>query len=414
MGELTKLIEKLCPQGVESVPMGSLMRRIREKGKQDTSVSQVYVVSNTKGIVRAEDYRENTIHSSDTSNYTVIRNGMVAYNPSRLNIGSIGMLKYDEPGLVSPMYVVFEIDQKRVNKEYFEYLMKSSYVSKMIDSYKEEGARFRFDFSRWNWINVQIPPLEIQECIVNMLDSYSELIKGLYEELELRKIQYAHYLDYYFGKNTEEMKAISEKKGYRMLPVSDVGKLQRGKRFVKADSENLTSGTPCIHYGEVYTYYGTSAKKSKSFVPKELATKLRFAKKGDVVIVGAGENNIDIGIGVAWFGDEDVVIHDACYTFSHKENPMYISYYLRSNVYHNQIKKYVSEGKICAISADGIGKAMMLLPDLDEQEAIVEVLRNFDTLCNDKEKGLPAEIELREQQFTYYRDKLLMFEKVGD
>lgn len=414
MGELSKLIEKLCPQGVESVPMGSLMKRIREKGKEDTTVSQVYVVSNTKGIVRAEDFRENTIHSSDTSNYTVIRNGMVAYNPSRLNIGSIGMLKYDEPGLVSPMYVVFEIDQSKVNKEYFEYLMKSTYVSKMIDSYKEEGARFRFDFSRWNWISVQIPPLEIQECIVKMLNSHTELIKALYTELELRKLQYSHYLDYFFGKNLDEMKAISEKKGYRMLPISKVGNLQRGKRFVKADSENLSTGTPCIHYGEVYTFYGTSAKKSKSFVPDELASKLRFAKKGDVVIVGAGENNIDIGIGVAWFGDEDVVIHDACYTFSHEENPMYISYYLRSNVYHNQIKKYVSEGKICAISADGIGKAMMLLPDSDVQEMIVDILSNFDTLCNDKEKGLPAEIALREQQFAYYRDKLLLFEKVGD
>ena len=228
MGELSKLIEKLCPQGVESVPMGSLMKRIREKGKEDTTVSQVYVVSNTKGIVRAEDFRENTIHSNATSNYTVIRNGMVAYNPSRLNIGSIGMLKYDEPGLVSPMYVVFEIDQSKVNKEYFEYLMKSTYVSKMIDSYKEEGARFRFDFSRWNWINVQIPPLEIQECIVKMLNSHTELIKALYAELELRKLQYSHYLDYFFGKNLDEMKAISEKKGYRVLPISKVGNLQRG------------------------------------------------------------------------------------------------------------------------------------------------------------------------------------------
>ena len=45
---------------------------------------------------------------------------------------------------------------------------------------------------------------------------------------------------------------------------------------------------------------------------------------------------------------------------------------------------------------------------------IVDILSNFDTLCNDKEKGLPAEIALREQQFTYYRDKLLLFEKVGD
>lgn len=409
MKNINTLVEKLCPNGVEYTAMGSLMRRVREKGKQDSSVSQVYVVSNTRGIVRAEDYRENTIHSEDTSNYTIIRNGMVAYNPSRLNIGSIAMLNYMEPGLVSPMYVVFEIDQKKVTKKYFEFLMKSTYVSKKINSYKEEGARFRFDYARWDWIKVQIPPIEVQNCIVDILESFSDLINNLNEELKYRRIQYSHYLDLSFGKTIEEMETLAKKGNAKILPISKVGSLQRGKRFVKADSENLNSGTPCIHYGEIYTYYGTSAKKSKSFISPEQAKKLRFATKGDVVIVGAGENNIDIGIGVAWFGDEDVVIHDACYTFHHDENPLYVSYYLRSNVYHNQIKKYVSEGKICAISADGVGKALILLPEREKQDEIVKTLSVFDKICNDKEKGLPAEIAYRERQFAYYRDKLLSF-----
>ena len=122
------------------------MTRIREKGKSDSSVSQVYVVSNTRGMVRAEDYRENTIHSEDTSNYTIIRPGMVAYNPSRLNIGSIAMLNENVPGLVSPMYVVFSVDENRIRRQYFEYAMKSSFVASKIDAYKEEGARFRFDY----------------------------------------------------------------------------------------------------------------------------------------------------------------------------------------------------------------------------------------------------------------------------
>lgn len=412
MNDLNALVERLCPNGVEFVPMGSLMTRVREKGKQDPTVSQVYVVSNTRGIVRAEDYREKTIHSEDTSNYTVIRSGMVAYNPSRLNIGSIAMLNYDEPGLVSPMYVVFKIDQTKVTTKYFEFLMKSTYVSKKIDSYKEEGARFRFDYIRWDWINVQIPPIEIQNVVVEMLESFSKLIVNLNEELQYRKMQYNHYLDLFFGKSLDDMERIAISENYEILPLSKVGTLQRGKRFVKADSENLSSGTPCIHYGEVYTFYGTSAKKSKSYISPEKAQKLRFATKGDVVIVGAGENNIDIGIGVAWFGNEDVVIHDACYTFHHNENPMYISYYLRSNLYHNQIKKYVSEGKICAISAAGVGKAIMPLPNRVKQDEIVKVLSVFDRLCNDVEHGLPAEINYREKQFSYYRDKLLTFEEI--
>ena len=151
-----------------------------------------------------------------------------------------------------------------------------------------------------------------------------------------------------------------------------------------------------------------SAEKSKSFVPVELAQKLRYAHKGDVVIVGAGENNIDIGVGVAWFG-EDVVVHDACYIFKHKLNPKYLSYFLRTTIYHNQIKKYVSEGKICSISAQGLGKAIIPVPPMEEQKRIVSILDRFDTFCNDLTSGLPAEIEARQKQYEYYRDKLLDF-----
>lgn len=166
-----------------------------------------------------------------------------------------------------------------------------------------------------------------------------------------------------------------------------------------------------IHYGDLYTYYGVSAEKTKCFLDKELSEKMRFAHKGNVVIVQAGENDMDIGIGVAWMGDEDVAVHDACYIFEHNINPKYISHYLRTNIYHLQIKKYVSIGKICSISAQGIGKALIPVPSVEEQERIVSILDRFDTLVNNITTGLPAEIEARKQQYEYYRDKLLTFKE---
>jgi type I restriction enzyme S subunit len=63
----------------------------------------------------------------------------------------------------------------------------------------------------------------------------------------------------------------------------------------------------------MYTHYGIWAEKSKSFISTELASKLRTASRGDVVFVAAGETIEDIGKGTAWLGDEDVVIHDACF-----------------------------------------------------------------------------------------------------
>ena len=207
------------------------------------------------------------------------------------------------------------------------------------------------------------------------------------------------------------MQSFAERTNSALVPLGSIGTLTRGKRFVHADATE--TGTQCIHYGELYTYYGVAADKAKSFISPELAAKLRFAHKGDVVIVGAGENKDDIGVGVAWFGDEDVVVHDACYTFKHDQNPKYISYYLRTNMYHQQIKRYVSEGKICAISADGLGRALIPIPSREEQDRIVSILDNFYNLCNDISSGLPAEIEARQLQYSYYRDKLLSFDRAA-
>lgn len=129
--------------------------------------------------------------------------------------------------------------------------------------------------------------------------------------------------------------------------MSEIGTFIRGKRFVKTDIVN--DGVPCIHYGDMYTYYGLYATKSKGMLRKELAPRMRYAQKNDIVIVAAGENKDDIGIGMAWLGDEPAAVHDACFIFKSDLYPQYVSHYLRSKYYHKQIVKYVSEGKICSI-----------------------------------------------------------------
>ena len=243
-------------------------------------------------------------------------------------------------------------------------------------------------------IKVPVPPLEVQREIVRVLDNFMFLTAELTAELTARRKQYEYYLDRFFEEQTDNL-----------VPLSSIGVLTRGKRFVHSDA--VDEGVPCIHYGELYTHYGTYADKVKSHIREDLRDRMRYAHKGDVIIVGAGENNVDIGIGVSWEGDEDVAVHDACYTLSHDQNSRYISYYLRSRMYHEQIKKYVSAGKICAISADGIGKSMIPLPSREKQASIVFMLSRFEALCNNLNVGLPAEISYRKRQYEYYRNMII-------
>ena len=133
---------------------------------------------------------------------------------------------------------------------------------------------------------------------------------------------------------------------------------------------------------------------------------MSYAQKGDIVIVGAGENDYDIGVGLVWMGDEPVAVHDACYILKHKQNPMYISYYLRSNIYHQQLKSYVSSGKICSFSKEGLGKIYIPIQSEEKQRSIVSTLDAFEQYISKLERL----ITLHEKQYAYYREKLLTFE----
>lgn len=194
--------------------------------------------------------------------------------------------------------------------------------------------------------------------------------------------------------------------------LGEIGAFQRGKRFVKTDL--ISEGVPTIHYGEMYTHYGTWADRTISFVSEELVNtkKLRVAEKGDIVIVAAGETIEDIGLGTAWLGDEGVVIHDACFSFRSKLNPKYVAYFTRTKQFHDQIRRHISSGKISAINSNGLGKVMIPVPSKEEQARVVTILDKFDILTTSISEGLPKEIKLRRQQYEYYRDVLLTFPKV--
>lgn len=412
MSKLEELIRELCPDGVEYKKLNTVCKiydgthstpQYKNAGVKFVSVQNINALYETDKYISEEDFKKFKITP---------RIGDVFMT----RIGSIGVcavVDRDEPLAYYVSLALLRPDTEVLNSGYLKYIIESTYGRKELRKRTLVNAvPIKINKDDIGKIQIPIPPLPVQREIIRILDNFAELTAELQEkltaELTARKKQYEYYLDQFYGGTYEEMLLLEKRTGWKILPLSGIGTFTRGKRFVKADSEGLEDGVPCIHYGELYTYYGVSAEKSKSFVPVELAQKLRYAHKGDVVIVGAGENNIDIGVGVAWFG-EDVVVHDACYIFKHKLNPKYLSYFLRTTIYHNQIKKYVSEGKICSISAQGLGKAIIPVPPMEEQKRIVSILDRFDTFCNDLTSGLPAEIEARQKQYEYYRDKLLDF-----
>lgn len=286
--------------------------------------------------------------------------------------------------------------KKGVNFRYIYYAMKQ------IQFVPQQHQRHWI--SKYSHFNIPIPSSEEQSRIVNTLDTFAASVDNLKKQIELRCKQYEYLINRAFGGTFQNMIKQIDEGQLVAESLSMHGVFTRGRRFVRTDI--VEDGQPCIHYGDMYTYYGISATAAKTHLPVDFPKKMRYAKKGDVVIVGAGENNEDIGVGLAWFGEEPAAVHDACYIYESDFDPLFLSYYLRSGIYHLQIKSSVVRGKICSISADGIGKALIPIYSMDKQKKIVEQLLPFENLIT----NLQRQLEYREKQYEYYRNKLLTFE----
>jgi type I restriction enzyme S subunit len=189
----------------------------------------------------------------------------------------------------------------------------------------------------------------------------------------------------------------------------EIGRFIRGSGLQKKDFTDM--GVGCIHYGQIYTHYGTYADKTKTFVSEDFAKNSRKAKPGDLIIATTSENDEDVCKAVAWIGNEDVAVSsDACF-YRHTLNPKYVAYFFQTERFQKQKRPYISGTKVRRVNADNLAKILIPVPSPEEQVRIVAILDRFDTLTHSISEGLPREIELRQKQYEYYRDLLLSFPK---
>ncbi|MBC6529379.1 restriction endonuclease subunit S [Escherichia coli] len=244
--------------------------------------------------------------------------------------------------------------------------------------------------------------LAIQSEIVRILDKFTALTAELTAELNMRKKQYNYYRDQLFSFNTEDVPHLP-------MGQKDIGEFIRGGTFQKKDF--IDAGVGCIHYGQIYTYYGTYTEKTKTYISTALAKKCKKAQKGDLIIATTSENDEDVCKAVAWLGSEDIAVSsDAC-IYKHNLNPKYVSYFFQTEQFQNQKRQYITGAKVRRVNADNLSKILIPVPSMEIQERIVSILDKFDTLTNSITEGLPREIELRQKQYEYYRDLLFSFLK---
>lgn len=195
--------------------------------------------------------------------------------------------------------------------------------------------------------------------------------------------------------------------GVEYKKLGEIATISRGGNFQKKDF--LTEGVPCIHYGQIYTKYGLFADKTFTFISEECAKKQKMAQPNDIVMAVTSENIEDVCKCVAWTGKNKIAVSGHTAILHHNQNAKYLSYYFHTSMFFSQKQKYAHGTKVIEVTPDKLNDVIIPLPSIAEQNRIVDILNRFDILCNDIVDGLPAEIEQRQKQYEYYRDKLLSF-----
>jgi type I restriction enzyme S subunit len=164
------------------------MTEVSTRNKSN-NITRVLSVTNHSGFVLPEDQFERRVASSNVSNYKIVENGQYAYNPSRINVGSIARLDDWDNGILSPMYVVFKIDEARVCSDYFLHWLNSSEARQRIKNSAQGSVRETVSFKDLGAIDIPLPAMNIQKDITHKLNTAQSEIALLKKTLEQYRLQ---------------------------------------------------------------------------------------------------------------------------------------------------------------------------------------------------------------------------------
>ena len=312
----------------------------------------------------------------------------------------------------------FKVPREKLNDKFIYYFLLTQ-KSKIVSQVRKASVP-RLGRNSVENIAIPIPPLDVQAEIVRILDAFTAVTAELTAELNMREKQYQYYRDKLLSfsdvsietdSNRQQQTALCErltnnvKQNHQIIwkSLGELGQLIRGNGLQKSDFTE--TGFPAIHYGQIYTFYGTSTTETKSFVSYELAKKLKKVNKGDVVITNTSENLEDVGKALLYLGNEQAVTGGHATIFKPSEEILgkYFAYYTQTRDFFDQKRKLAKGTKVIDVSATDMAKIIIPIIPVHEQKRIVEILDKFEALTHSITEGLPKEIALLQQQYEYYR-----------
>lgn len=328
----------------KNVPLGQLIEKCELKNRQNANV---WSITNDKGFVLAEERFDEKVASENTTKYKIILPNAFAYNPSRINVGSIAFNNSGNVGCVSPMYLVFKVsDDRLLSPKYLYWLLKSEQFKQQINSFSVGSVRQIVSFSDFCKIQIPLPSLEEQKKIVDELDSYHQIVESITSSIRYWKpyfeidknwkiIKIGDYIETKYGYT-----AVNNNRGdFRYLRTTDI-----------SDSFTLKNKPVFINtFDDIDNF---------------------LIKKHDVFITRSGS------VGKSFIALEDMQAVFASYLVRLRFNqsfinPLYFLYYSNTDNYWSQVGKLTDVLTQPNLNAEKMKMIEMPLPPLHIQQEIV-------------------------------------------
>lgn len=371
MSKLDELIRELCPDGVKYKKLVDAVSI--ERGKR---------------VVRSQ--------LSIRGKYPVYQNSLTPlgyhtdynYNANTTFIivaGAAGEIGFSDKAFWAADDCLTVVCPENVLNRYIYHLLLNN--QNQLASKVRKASIPRLSRSAIENLVIPIPPLDVQREIVRMLDSYTESVvelqRQLTAELTARKTQYG----YYRNKSLDFESSVSVK------TIGDICDVVVGGEpptdCIKGDVRDSTHIYPVWGNGkEVYGYSGTYK-----------------IDRDAVVISSIGANTGAVYYKEAFF--TPIIRLKVILPKDNRINARFLFHALSGTTIKSK------SSSVPNMNANEIKAIKIPVPPLDVQNRIVNVLDNFEKICSDLNIGLPAEIEARQKQYEYYRDKLLTFKEVA-
>lgn len=403
MSNLEELIERLCPDGVEYKTLGDVATISRggnfqkkdftEQGKPCIHYGQIYTryglfTDNTLTFINDECFAKqkyaepNDIIMAVTSeNIEDICKCVAWLGTEKVAVSGHSAIIHHS---LDPKYLAYFFH----SQHFFNQKRRLAHGTKVMEVTPDTLKS----------IQLPVPPLEVQREIVRILDNFTFLTTELAAELAARQKQYEYYRDLLLTFKSNESTILNER--------TNELELSGAIRWMKL-GDIADIGT-----GNGNTNEGLDTGKYPFFVRSQDIKYKNEYDFDETAIITSGDG---VGVGkIFHFVSGKYALHQRAYRvhiISDNVLPKYFFYYFK-----NSFLTYISKASFHS-SVTSIRRPMMInfpvpVPPLEVQQRIVGILDRFDVLCNDISSGLPAEIEARQKQYEYYRDKLLTFKEL--